>query len=554
MAKTKEKKPKYFHIRRDEHNAMYLAKPIHKGILRLVFSRFALVVLLILMQLALVGALIIAGRQYIPHFTILQTVYAAFVILYLFTNNMDSSVKLTWMAIIAIMPIPGTLFLAFTQTNLGNRTVKQLSALMIDRTRDAIDQDPRVMEELTRDHNGMDDLHRYINRSGCMPIFDSTEVTYFPTGQDMFEALLPELEKAEKFIFIESFIIEEGYMWGRVLDVLARKAAEGVEVRVMYDGMCEISNLPIDYPKRLAAVGINAKTFSALRPVVSTHYNYRDHRKVLVIDNKVAFNGGVNMADEYINRKERFGVWKDTAVMLKGPAAKSFTLMFLQMWNVEDPDMDFSAVDVEDKEINLQDPSDLSAEDLTEDPASLPTGYVMPYGDCPLDDDKVGESVYMDVLYRADSYVHIMTPYLILDGEMQKAICYAAERGIDVKIILPGIPDKKTAYSLAKSHYLKLLRSGVKLYEFTPGFVHAKVFVSDDSRATVGTINLDYRSLYHHFECATYLYKCDAVEDVEKDFQETLAQCREMTLENYRKGNIPYLLLGAVLKIVAPLL
>ena len=242
-----------------------------------------------------------------------------------------------------------------------------------------------------------------------------------------------------------------------------------------------------------------------MTPFVSTHYNYRDHRKILVIDGKVAFNGGVNLADEYINRIERFGHWKDTAVMLRGEAVRSFTLMFLQMWNLTEAEPDFAPVQSEG----------LSAE---------AAGYVMPYGDCPLDDDKVGESVYMDMLYHANRYVHIMTPYLILDGELETALKYAAQRGVDVKLILPGIPDKKLAYALAKSHYRALTDAGVKIYEYTPGFVHAKVFVSDDAKAVVGTINLDYRSLYHHFECATYLYQVPCIREIEADFQDTLSR------------------------------
>ena len=293
-------------------------------------------------------------------------------------------------------------------------------------------------DEFFRDvETGTDDISKYLNHTGCFPVYDKTQVTYFPLGEKKFEAMLRELKKAEKYIFMEYFIVEEGYMWGRILDVLTRKVDEGVEVRVMYDGMCEMSTLPADYFKLLKARGIQAKAFSPIVPIVSSHYNYRDHRKILVIDGKVAFNGGVNLADEYINRIERFGHWKDTAVMLKGPAAKSFALMFLQMWNLK-PDSDMT-----DYEKWLSLPS------CEENDAK---GYVMPYCDCPLDEYKAGEAVYMDILNRATDYVHIMSPYLILDGELETALCFAAQRGVDVKLILPGIPDKKVAYSLAKTH------------------------------------------------------------------------------------------------------
>ena len=328
-------------------------------------------------------------------------------------------------------------------------------------------------------------------------------------------------------------------MWGRILDVLTRKVNEGVEVRVMYDGMCEISTLPPGYFKLLEAQGIHAKAFSPIVPIVSSHYNYRDHRKILVIDGKVAFNGGVNLADEYINRIVRFGHWKDTAVMIKGPAARSFALMFLQMWNMK-PDSDLA-----DYEKWLSLPSGVE-EDAK--------GYVMPYCDCPLDEYKAGEAVYIDILYRATDYVHIMSPYLILDGELETALCFAAQRGVDVKLILPGIPDKKVAYALAKTHYKALRKAGVKIYEYTPGFVHAKVFVSDDIKAVVGTINLDYRSLYHHFECATYMYKTDCIADIEKDFQETLKKCRTVTSESIKKEKLYYKLVGGLAKMISPLM
>ena len=362
-------------------------------------------------------------------------------------------------------------------------------------------------------------------------------MTYFPSGEEKFEAMLQALREAEAFIFLEYFIIEEGYMWGRVLDILIEKAAEGVDVRVMYDGMCEMAQLPSDYCARLKQHGIQAKKFAPIMPLVSSHYNYRDHRKILVVDGKVAFTGGVNLADEYINRVERFGHWKDAAIMLRGGAAMSFLLLFLQMWNIDEPEAQFEPY-----------------VSLPAVPAETPSGYVLPYGDCPLDGYRVGETVYIDVLYRATEYVHIMTPYLILDGEMETALKFAAQRGVDVKLILPGIPDKKAAYSLAKTHYRALTEAGVQIFEYTPGFVHAKVCVSDEEKAVVGTINFDYRSLYHHFECAAYLYQCSCIPRIEQDFQETLALCRPVTPETIRKTPFGYKAAGTLLKFIAPLM
>ncbi|MBR5046761.1 MAG: cardiolipin synthase, partial [Eubacterium sp.] len=398
-------------------------------------------------------------------------------------------------------------------------------------------QADNVLKEIEHDGSGTDDLCKYLNKTGCFRIYDKTQVTYYPLGEKAFEAMLKELEKAEKYIFMEYFIIEEGYMWGRILDILIRNTREGVEVRVMYDGMCEMSSLPVNYYKLLEAKGIHTKAFSTIKPVVSSHYNYRDHRKILVIDGKVAFNGGVNLADEYINRIVRFGHWKDTAVMVKGQAAKSYTLMFLQIWNMHSDKADY------EEWLSLP---DCSVEDAK--------GYVLPYCDSPLDDYKVGEAIYMDVLNRATDYVHIMSPYLILDGELETALCYAALRGVDVRLILPGIPDKKIAYALAKTHYKVLNNAGVKIYEYTHGFVHAKVFVSDDTKAIVGSINLDYRSLYHHFECATYMYKTDCIADIEKDIQETLKKCRRVTRESIKNEKFSYVLVGKLAKMISPLM
>ena len=359
---------------------------------------------------------------------------------------------------------------------------------------------------------------------------------YYPLGDEVFPVLLEELEKAEKFIFLEFFIIDEGLMWGRVLEILARKAAEGVTVRVMYDGSCEFFTLPRDYPRRLSMLGIECRPFAPIHPFVSTHYNYRDHRKILVIDGKVAFTGGVNLADEYINEIKRFGHWKDCAVCLRGSAARSFTLMFLQMWHLGE--------DTLPQEGYLDSP----AEDAEEN------GFVMPYADCPVDDERVGELVYMDILNRAQRYVYIMTPYLILDGELETALCFAAGRGVDVRLILPGIPDKKMPYALAKTHYSSLLRAGVKLYEYRPGFVHSKVFVSDDREAVVGTINLDYRSLYHHFECAVWMRDVSCIPQIREDFLETQSFCREASFETLKHEKWSTKLLGAVMKVIAPLL
>ena len=501
----------------------------------LIFSRAGLLVVLVAMQIIVFMGIYRWFEDYFKWLSAVQGVFSVVMILYLFNSGMDSAAKLTWLIFIMLFPVPGVLLLAFTRWDLGHRKIKARVEKLIEETKQELWQDRTTVEKKELIDSGTDDLCRYVNRSGCFPIYERTKVTYFPSGEEKYEALLRELEKAEKFIFLEYFIIEEGLMWGSVLKILADKAEQGVDVRLIYDGMCEVVSLPGDYTARLARLGIAAKAFSPIKPFISTHYNYRDHRKIVVIDGKTAFNGGVNLADEYINHRTRFGHWKDAAVMVKGEAVRSYTLMFLQMWNITEEKPEWHQC----LEPILPVRSD---------------GFVMPYADCPLDDDKVGESVYMDILNRARSYVHIMTPYLILDGELETSLKFAAERGVDVKLILPGVPDKIAAYSLAKSHYKVLIAAGVKIYEYKPGFVHSKVFVSDDEKAVVGTINLDYRSLYHHFECATYLYKTSCIDSIEKDFQNTLSQCREVTDETIQNEKLIYRVLGGFMKTVAPLM
>ena len=393
------------------------------------------------------------------------------------------------------------------------------------------------MERLRTEDPSLHSLAVYTDSHGGFPIYDNTVVRYFPEGADMYASLLEELEKAEDFIFMEFFIINEGEVWDSVLDVLRRKAKQGVDVRLLYDGTCAIFRLPYHYPQKLEEMGIACKMFSPIRPLVSTYYNNRDHRKIVVVDGRTAFTGGVNLADEYVNRIERFGHWKDTGVMLRGDAVRSFTLMFLQMWQVTEPALEFRRY----LEVPMERQPDAR-------------GYVLPYGDSPFDNERVGESVYLDIINRASRYVYIMTPYLIIDGEMTTALTFAAKRGVDVRIILPHIPDKKFAFALAYTHYRELISAGVSIYEYTPGFVHAKVFLSDDSKAVVGSINLDYRSLYLHFECAAYLKDVPAIDDIRRDMLDTLAQSQQVTEESLARVPWTRKALGFFLKLFAPLM
>lgn len=521
----------------EESTGMYLLKKGKKGLISMVFSRLGMILVLFLIQVFFLLCAFWWFSEFLPHILGSTAVFTIIMVTYLFNCDFESDVKLTWLIVIMLLPVFGAIFLLYTRMDIGHRAIKARLQQLIGETKESISQSGEVIQKLETENPESAALAHYINRTGCYPIYQNTEVTYFPLGEDKFQELLIQLEQAKHFIFLEYFIIAEGVMWGRILEILAKKAAEGVEVRVLYDGTCEFSTLPHDYPKRLKKLGIQCKMFAPLTPFVSTHYNYRDHRKILVIDGHTAFNGGVNLADEYINHVEKHGHWKDTAVMLKGEAVASFTLMFLQMWNLGEKVPEF------EKYIRV--PIEKKQE---------AGGYVLPFGDYPLDQDKVGERVYMDILNQSRKYVHIMTPYLILDGEMQAALQFAAERGIDVRVILPGVPDKKIPYALAKTHYAALLKSGVKIYEYTPGFVHAKVFVSDDIKAVVGTINLDYRSLYHHFECATYMCHTECISDIEEDFQNTLTKCREVTMETVLKRGWGMRLIGCVAKVLAPLL
>ena len=506
------------------------------GIRRALFSRTGLIFLLFLVQVWLLLAVMLWLQEWQTQLVGASMALTVISVLVVLNSDLDPTAKLTWMVVMVVAPVFGAIFYWYTRRDVGHRLLKSIMTERQMQSRHQLDQDPAVLDALREQEPGAAGMARYVRRSGCFPVFDGTETVYFPSGEAMFEGILRELELAEKFIFLEYFILDEGQFWDSILDVLKRKAAAGVDVRLMYDGTCEFSLLPRDYPKQMESHGIKCQVFAPLEPFVSTHYNYRDHRKILVIDGKVGFTGGVNLADEYINRYEKYGHWKDTGLMLRGPAVQSFTVMFLQLWSADQRTPEYH---------KFLDPTPKKAGG---------TGFVMPYSDSPLDNDLVGEQVYMDLLNRAERYVHIMTPYLILDQQMESALCYAARRGVDVRIILPGIPDKKAAYYLAKTHFSLLNSAGVKLYTYTPGFIHAKSFVVDDTEAVIGTINLDYRSLYHHFECAVYLHGCDAIRDMEVDFLQTQKKCRRVTRETIKAEKWTVKLAGFVLKTIAPLL
>lgn len=509
-----------------------------KKLLRLIFGRTTLGTLFLLIQILVLFAGFDWFREYLIYMYGGSAMLSALVLIYIISDEGNSTIKLSWVVPILIFPVFGTLFYLFLTLQPGTRRINRRIEEVGTKLRPYLLQDPEVLAHYESISASGGNLVRYMNQYGRFPAYENTGVRYFPLGDDMFPVLLEELKKAEHFIFMEYFIVEHGVMWDAILQVLETKASEGVEVRFMYDGTCSISLLPYNYPKKLEEYGIRCKIFNPIKPALSTVQNNRDHRKIVVIDGKTAFTGGVNLADEYIGELERFGTWKDTAIMVQGEAVRNFTLMFLEIWNVDEPQENY------EKYLDAS-----YCYGMTEG-----EGYVIPYGDSPLDHENVGELVYMDILNSAKDYVHIMTPYLILDHEMLTALTYAAKRGVDVKIIMPGIPDKAYAFALAKTYYPELLRAGVKIYQYKPGFVHAKSFTSDDCKGVVGTINLDYRSLFLHFECAVYLYQVPQIADVEADFQETLKDCREISMEDWKNEKFITKLTGRVLRLIAPLM
>lgn len=508
-----------------------------RGALRLIFGRTTLIVLMFLVQILLLLYIVEAFSKYVPFFFGGYVAFGLCITLIIINKTGNPEMKLSWAVVTLLLPVLGGVLYLYVEMHPGHRMLEWRLKQIFTETAGCAPQDAEVYKALERVDMGTARLADYVRENGNTPIYGNTRVEYFPLGEDKFAELLKQLRQAEEFIFMEYFIVKEGYMWGEILGILEEKAAAGVEVRVMYDGTCAMFHLPYRYPEELEKKGIQCKMFSPIHPIFSTHYNNRDHRKIAVIDGKVGFTGGVNIGDEYINRTKPHGHWKDTAVMLEGDAVQGLTLMFLQLWNVDGKKTEDYQKYLQKKETNIRE-----------------EGFVMPYGDSPFDREQVGETVYMDILNRAKNYVHIMTPYLIIDQKMIFALCYAAKRGVDVKLILPHIPDKKFAFALAKSHYKELLGAGVRIYEYTPGFVHAKVFSSDGEKAVVGTINLDYRSLYLHFECAAFLYRVAEITRIEEDFQATLEKCQEIKMEDLKKEPLLLRVEGWLLKVLAPLM
>ena len=504
-------------------------------LLKKVFSRTVVTALLIVIQVAWLAALLLQLGNSLPAIQTVLRILSLVAILFVIKSDMNPSYKIGWILLIAVLPILGGLMYVIFGNKRPTKYMREMLRAQLEKSAEYLDTQESITGELD---GGAAGLFKYLEGSAGYPTAKNTTVRYYRVGEEMYADLLPELEKAEKFIFLEYFIIRPGEMWDGVLEILKRKAAAGVDVRIIYDDMGCIDILPANYNATLEGWGIRTMAFNRFVPAVSLVMNNRDHRKITVIDGKVGFTGGINISDEYINVKERFGHWKDTGLMLKGPGVFNLTLMFLEMWNAFNKDGDGYAEFIPDS---------------FEECGSADDGYVLSFSDSPLDNESVGESVSTDMLYQAKDYIYITTPYLAIDSELQTALCMAAKRGVDVRMITPGIPDKKLVYRLTRSYYPTLLRAGVKIYEYTPGFIHAKSFVCDDNLCVVGTINMDYRSLYLHFECGTLMYNNPEIKQVKKDDLDTMEKCRKVELSDM-KTNFLGELFDSFLRSIAPLL
>jgi cardiolipin synthase len=509
-----------------------------KKLRKLAFSRVFVVGIFIILQFFLIFSAALQFTKYFVVYYALSLALTFVFVLRIINTNQRMAYKLAWIVVIFIFPaFGGALYLIFCGNRLSPRSRGKMQFIS-DATKISLECGECVIEEMALESRTAAKQSRYIQTAGLCPPYKNTSTRYFPTGEAMIDTLIEKLETAKKYIFLEYFIIEDGEMWGRIHAVLKRKVAEGVDVRVIYDDIGCILTVDRNFAARLEAEGIKCRVFHRFVPVLSSRQNNRDHRKICVVDGICAFTGGINIADEYINKVERFGYWKDNAVMLEGEAVWSFTVMFLGMWDYL----------IGKKKVGdyLEYKPDYAA---CAHEADL--GYVQPYTDSPLDDEALGENIYLGMIEAAQNYVWITTPYLIIDEQMTEALCRAVKSGVDVRIVTPGIPDKKLVNETTKSYYPILIENGVKIYEYKPGFIHAKTFLCDDRLATVGSVNLDYRSLYLHFECGVWLYNAECIADIKKDFFEIFDVSEQIRKS---KNSLFRQLFHGVLELIAPLL
>ena len=503
----------------------------------ILFSRAVMTALMLLVQFCILLLFIVRLSKYFAVLYFFCIVLSALMGLYVINKQGNPSYKMAWVMLIVLVPLlGGVLYLIFGRPRTHFGLAKHFTRVLSRRDA-AFAQNCDVMERLEEYDHQLATQAKYTSAAGY-PVYGSSSTRFFPSGEAAFEEMKKALRSAKKYIFLEYFIIEEGKMWGEILDILTEKAAEGVEVRVLYDGFGCILTLPSDYVLQLRRRGIAASVILPVVPILTAMLNNRDHRKITVIDGEIAFTGGYNLADEYINAVERFGHWKDAGIEVRGDAAFAFTRMFLTMWEAATT-----------KASVLEDYRPAA-------PAKADGGgFVQPYAGNPLLPEDVAEMVYLNLIHRSRKYVYICTPYLVLDDAMSAALCLAARSGVDVRILTPHIPDKWYVLAVTRAYYPQLLESGVRVYEYTPGFVHAKTMVCDDNAATVGSVNLDYRSLSLHFECGVWLTQTDTVRAVRDDFLRTIAVSEEITLDSrIMRPGLAAGLTRSVLRLFAPLM
>ena len=505
-----------------------------KHIFGKLFGRFTITAVIILVQAAWFALLILRLRDYAEFLEITFTVLSLFLVLFVIYRNDTSAYKLGWILLILLIPIFGALMYLFFGNKRPSRRIREKLNPVVD----AHKEDLKQIYEIDGIGSRLKRTVDYISKKGPFPAWDKTETKYYKLGDDAFPELLEDLKRAEHFIFLEYFIVGRGKMWDAVHEILVEKAKAGVDVRLIYDDVGSMGRVPMGFPAKLESEGIKTVVFNPLRPILSLVYNNRDHRKICVIDGYIAHSGGYNLADEYINEYERFGHWKDSGIRIEGRAVWNFTVMFLDMWNAFRP-----------TEANYAQfaPHVFHPDGFDSD------GIVQPFSDSPLDDETLGENIYLEIINQAEDYVYIFTPYLILNNEMMSCLRLAAKRGVDVRIVAPKIPDKKIVFRVTRSYYRPLIEDGVKIYEYTPGFIHSKNFIADGKIGVVGTINLDYRSLYLHFECGTLLVGSKALDGLREDCEETFKVSDQIELNEIRPGFIG-VLIDSFLRVLSPLL
>ena len=512
---------------------------LHRA-LSIVFSRTVVTVVLVLAQAVWLFSVFYWLSDYSHLISRVGLAVSALMCLALVRKDSTApEFKISWMILFMLMPVQGgLLYLMWGNKRpaipLRRRMERAEAELAPLRT-----GDPAARAELARRDPRLAETADYLQNYAASPVFGGTAVRYYPVGDVMLPDMLADLQAAQHSIFVESFIIGMGEMWGQIHEILRQKAAAGLDVRVIYDDAGCLSLLPHNYVDLLRADGIRAFSFNRCVPVLNLVLNNRDHRKIMVVDGRIAYTGGVNLADEYINAYEKHGYWQDAALCVQGKAAWSFTMMFLQLWDYWEE----------------LDPSSVLSLYSSAQPAfaSVPRGIVQPYADSPMDQELTGHSAYLRIIQAAQDYVYIATPYLIIDDILMRALTLAAKSGVDVRIITPCIPDKPPVHQTTRSYYPELIEAGVRIYEFTPGFMHAKVSVSDDVIASVGSVNMDYRSLYLHFECGCLLYDCPCIQDIKADYLDILQKCHLVRLEEC-KGGFLHRLIQQVLRLFAPLL